>query len=115
MAATKITYGKGILNKLQAALNDGPVVVAVSASSFVFQLYSTGIITDMSCGDSSTIDHYLLAVGFGTQDNVPYIKLKNSWGTLWGDNGYVYIGADEEKNYCGVLTEIIFPTMCDEW
>jgi len=111
IAISRYTYGNGVLANLKAALDVGPVVVAVSAASLVFQLYLGGVITDSSCGDATTLDHYLLAVGYGEIDGIPYIKCKNSWGVYWGDNGYVLIGADETANYCGILSDISFPTM----
>lgn len=110
IGVTRITYGPGALYRLKEALNIGPVAVSVSASSFLFQLYTSGVITDPTCGDGG-IDHVMIAVGYGTMDGIPYIKFKNSWGLLWGDNGYVYIGADEEQNYCGILTDFIYPTL----
>ena len=36
--------------------------------------------------------HFVFAVGYKKEDNNSYtIKIKNSWGTGWGDNGYGYI------------------------
>lgn len=111
IAITRNVYGNGALANLKAAIDLGPVVVAVTASSMVFQLYLGGVITDLTCGDASTVDHYLLAVGYGVIDGIPYIKCKNSWGVNFGDSGYVLIGADEASNYCGILTDFSYPTM----
>ena len=109
VSVSRFTYEVGILKRLLTALNDGPVAVMVTASSMVFQLYVSGVITDLTCGNASTVDHVLLAVGYGQWQGGQYIKLKNSWGTNWGSNGYVLIGADEAMNYCGVLTDISYP------
>ena len=114
MSVTRVTYQPGVLNQLKVALSSGPVAVSITASSAVFQLYTSGIITDLTCGNSSTIDSVALAVGYGTKNGVPYIKVKTSFGTFWGDNGYVYIGADESQNYCGVLSDFSYPNMCWE-
>jgi len=80
---------------LRAALNNGPVSVAIEADQFVFQGYRSGVITS-GCGDS--LDHGVLAVGYGTDGGQDYFLVKNSWGPRWGDGGYVKIAPDQ----CGI-------------
>lgn len=33
----------------------------------------------------------MLIVGYGNEDNQTYWKIKNSFGTKWGDNGYLLL------------------------
>lgn len=47
--------------------------------------YQNGTFND--CADGKDINHCVLLVGY-TPDH--YI-LKNSWGTSWGDNGYMHL------------------------
>ena len=42
-------------------------------------------------------DHMVIAVGWGTQNGVDYWLLKNSWGSLVGDEGYVRL----KRQTCG--------------
>merc|ERR1712203_486831 len=71
---------------LMSALNSQPVSVAVEADQSAFQGYSGGIITS-GCGTS--LDHGVLAVGYDSTQK--YFLVKNSWGTSWGDGGYLKI------------------------
>ena len=82
----------GYESELKKMLNDRPVAVAVDASPF--QFYSSGI---MNCGSSHSLNHAVFAVGYVS--NSHYI-IKNSWGTSWGESGYVRIGMG--GNPCGV-------------
>lgn len=94
------------------ALSKQPVSIAIQADQKTFQLYKSGVFTG-DCG--SNLDHGVLLVGYGTMDNLNYFILKNSWGTSWGDGGYMYISRDEQYNngdgLCGVLLEGSYPVL----
>lgn len=89
--------------QLRAAVNKGPVSVAIEADQFAFQGYSGGVITH-GCG--TNLDHGVLAVGYGTEGSQEYFLVKNSWGASWGDNGYVKIA----PNQCGITHQPSYPT-----
>merc|ERR1712176_1282592 len=65
-----------------AAIAEGSITVAFEATNF-FMLYKTGIIKDMTC--TGALNHAVTAVGY----NADYILVKNSWGTDWGEAGFV--------------------------
>jgi len=95
--------------QLKAALNVGPVSIAIEADQPVFHQYTSGIITSTSCGTS--LDHGVLAVGYGTgSDGTPYYIVKNSWGVSWGQKGYVYIGIVDGDGICGIQDRASQPT-----
>merc|ERR1739848_215303 len=85
---------------LKSALNSNPVSVAIQADQSVFQQYTGGVI---SSGCGSNLDHGVLAVGYDGNT----IKVKNSWGSSWGVNGYVNIDASQ----CGITTSASYPTV----
>jgi hypothetical protein len=70
--------------------------VALSASG-TFQSYVGGVIRATS-GCPSRINHAVQAVGYNKQGN--YYIVRNSWGSRWGDGGFVYIEAG--ANVCGI-------------
>lgn len=91
---------------LDAVTNVGPISVAIEADQRSFQGYSSGVLTG-SCG--TNLDHGVLAVGFGASGGTNYWKVKNSWGTSWGMNGYVLI--ERGSNKCGIASEPSYPTV----
>ena len=91
-------------DELKAALNNQPVSVAIEADTLVFQFYTSGVITSSNCG--TTLDHAVLAVGYGTDSTgTEFFLVKNSWGTSWGDAGYVKIGVASNSGICGINEE----------
>lgn len=101
---------------LRQAIAKQPVSVVIQADQSIFQFYNSGVVTT-GCGNQ--LDHAVLAVGYGTTETgQPYYKIKNSWGTTWGVNGYIYLGAGKSDNaqnqgsgVCGVLSMPTYPTM----
>lgn len=92
---------------LKTAVEKGPVSVAIEADKSVFQLYAGGVFTSAKeCGTS--LDHGVLAVGYGTDGSNDYWKVKNSWGSSWGEKGYIRMerGAD----CCGIAMQPCYPT-----
>ncbi|TVU44974.1 hypothetical protein EJB05_04439 [Eragrostis curvula] len=74
---------------LMAAVAHQPVSVAINGGDYVFRFYDGGVLD----GDCDTdLDHAITAVGYGTMsDGTKYWLMKNSWGTSWGEGGYVRI------------------------
>jgi cathepsin L len=96
----------GDVNALTSAVAQQPVSIAIQANQAAFQSYTSGVITGR-CGNR--LDHGVLAVGYGTwTDGTPYWKVKNSWGTDWGMNGYVLIERSS-ADLCGVLDAASYP------
>jgi len=88
------------VSQLKAAVNSGPVSVAIEADKAAFQLYKNGVIRGTACG--TTLDHGVLVVGYGSDSTGEYWKVKNSWGNTWGEAGYVRLGIEDGKGVCGV-------------
>jgi len=97
-------------DQLKAAIAKGPVSVTIEADTSVFQMYTGGVLDSIRCGTS--LDHAVAAVGYGTEGGVEYFLVRNSWGTSWGEQGYIKIAASagsRNKGVCGILQISVFP------
>jgi len=65
--------------------NKGPLSACLDAGPM--QYYQGGIQNPSSCSPDS-IDHCITIVGYGETNGVKFWKIKNSWGTGWGEQGY---------------------------
>jgi cathepsin L len=116
VVGSKILYYVKINSKseseLLCALNKQPISASIDASENTFKFYKSGIITN-DCNHNS--NHAILVVGYGTINNINYYKIKNSWGTDWGENGYVYIARGDQYNdgygMCGILYNPSYPVL----
>eukprot|EP00668_Euglena_longa_P041961 GGOE01055296.1.p1 GENE.GGOE01055296.1~~GGOE01055296.1.p1 ORF type:complete len:327 (+),score=102.75 GGOE01055296.1:1060-2040(+) len=66
---------------------NGPLSISVDAGP-KWQMYHSGIKTSCFAGHPN---HGVLIVGFGEEAGKPYWIVKNSWGTQWGEDGYIRI------------------------
>jgi len=92
-------------NSLGASVDITPISVAIEADQSGFQLYKSGVFSGV-CG--RTLDHGVLAVGYGTDSGQDYWKVKNSWGTSWGEAGYIRM--IRNKDECGIADEPSYST-----
>merc|ERR1712001_628901 len=95
---TAIPHSEDALQKAIASV--GPVNVGVYASTWSH--YSGGIF-DESCNGG--INHAVLGVGYDTNEG--YWIIKNSWGTSWGEEGYIRLVMG--KDMCSCADDCLYP------
>jgi len=76
-----------------------PISICVNAQPW--QSYSSGIMTARQC--SNSLDHCVQITGYDTSASTPYWVVRNSWGSNWGESGYIRL--EYGKNTCGLTQE----------
>jgi len=95
--------------QMKAAVTQQPVSVSIEADQAAFQQYTSGIFSDASgCGTAT--DHATLVVGFGTEDGQDFWIMKNSWGTVWGEAGYMRLAIVDGAGVCAIQSAPYWPT-----
>nr|AIG55698.1 secreted protein [Thraustotheca clavata] len=109
---TKLSIGQPVdiqgESALQSALNKQPVSVVVEAGNDVWRNYQSGIVEQCPGAQS---DHAVIAVGYGS-DGGDFFKIRNSWGTQWGEQGYMRLRRGVGgKGMCNIAEGPSYPTM----
>ncbi len=50
--------------------------------------YRSGVYTDKTC-DTVGVNHGVVVVGYGALNGIDHWIVRNSWGTGWGQSGYI--------------------------
>ena len=94
---------------MKSALAGRPLAVSIEADKAVFQNYKSGIFNSTLCGTS--LDHAVIVVGWGTSGTTEYWTVRNSWGTSWGERGYIRMAITSGAGICGVQSQPLYPTV----
>jgi C1A family cysteine protease len=103
---SKLPVGKELA--LQQALMSHPVSIAVNANQW--QFYGGGVFKGLFGHCGMMLNHGVLAVGYDADGD--YYIVKNSWGTVWGEAGYIRVKANMQQNpygLCGLTRDASFP------
>lgn len=88
----------------------GPISISLDAMTQLWWPYtdSSGVMTGCC---NKEIDHAVLIVGYGvdTKSSIPYWLIKNSWGTDWGYDGYIYLQRGTDQ--CGITSQPVVPKL----
>jgi cathepsin L len=62
------------------------------------------------CG--TALDHGVVVVGYASENGLDYWLVRNSWGTEWGEHGYIKMQRNVGDTYtgrCGIAMESSYP------
>lgn len=91
---------------MMAALSAyGPLSICVNAD---WNSYRDGIHTKECTGKYWDLDHCVQLVGYDTTGETSYWKVRNSWNTRWGEDGYIRLPMG--INACGIADEAMYVT-----
>lgn len=82
----------------------GPLSVCLDANNW--NSYTGGIMT--VCGKQ--VDHCVQAVGVDASTN-GFWKVRNSWGTDWGEEGYIYLAYGD--NTCNIASDPTYTSVAN--
>jgi len=101
---TTLTKSEDVLK--DAVYTLGPIAVSIDVTDS-FANYKSGVWQDSSCKNGEMdLDHCVLVVGYGTDSGKDYWIVKNSWGTSWGNKGFINMRRNF-NNMCGIATDAV--------
>jgi len=87
---------------MKGLAQNGPYSISVAASTWMD--YEGGVFVQNNSNPASwEIDHVVQLVGYGVDfgaDAKPYWIVRNSWGTTWGEDGFIRLWRPEHEP-CG--------------
>jgi C1A family cysteine protease len=82
-------------------LKQGALIINIDGSAI--QLYASGIITE-TCS-SKNQGAILVGYGIDPTSGQEFWKVRNSWGSSWGEDGYIRVARNPENNDSCFITK----------
>jgi cathepsin L len=98
---------KDVNSFTQAVATVGPISAALDANPRDFLMYRSGVYNNAQCGASGWTTHIVTVVGYGEEAGIPYYLIKNSWGTSWGEGGFMKLA----RNKCLIAQYGVYPVI----
>jgi hypothetical protein len=97
-----VTQSKDETAMLNWVTSKGPLSVCVDAETW--SSYQGGVVK--TCGRQ--IDHCVQVTGYSTVDGSAAWHVRNSWGTDWGNSGYIYV--ERGHDVCAIAEDVTVVT-----
>jgi len=95
---------------IQEIYQRGPIACGIAVPQSL-ENYTSGIYEDTT-GDHNIV-HDISVVGFGVENGTKYWVVRNSWGSHWGESGFVRVVRG--KNNIAIETDCAWATPVDTW
>lgn len=95
---------------IQEIYQRGPIACGIAVPD-ALENYTSGIFHDTT-GDTNIV-HDISVVGFGVEDGVKYWVVRNSWGSHYGESGFVRVVRG--INNIAIETDCAWATPLDTW
>jgi cathepsin X/AP endonuclease-2 len=106
-------YVSGELAIMSEVLARGPITCGLVCPGEFAYGYDGGIYRYY--GNETDMDHDVEIVGWGVEHGVKYWRVRNSWGTYWGENGFFRILRGENTLRIEESCSFAIPEMKEEW
>ncbi|KAJ3648350.1 hypothetical protein Zmor_020160 [Zophobas morio] len=88
----------------------GPVTVVIT-TDMMWGAYQNGVYYNEDCMNTTEIfNHVVVVVGYGNENGEDFWLVKNSWGTWFGQEGYIKMARNRDNN-CGIASIARYPIM----
>ncbi len=94
---------------MRSIRDNGPGIIIISAEHPNFKHYVSGVFNPAYCPYDEKKTHAVQIVGWGSQSGHNYWIMKNSWGTQWGESGFIRM--ERGKNLCGINNDYYYPIL----
>jgi len=95
---------------MQEIYQRGPIACGIAVTQEM-EDYTGGIFEDKTA--DLDVVHEISIVGFGEEKGTPYWLVRNSWGTHWGEDGFMRIVRG--KNNMAIESDCAWATPLDTW
>lgn len=76
-------------------MNNGPIQCSIMVTDNFYDNYKGGIYSEYIW--NIQLNHAIAVVGWGVEDGVEFWRVRNSWGVMWGEEGYFRIKMYEDN------------------
>ncbi|TRY50416.1 Papain family cysteine protease [Cryptosporidium tyzzeri] len=95
----------------------GSISLSINSNLPGFSSYSDGIYKAPKCTTHSELNHAVIMIGYGINDNGDkYYVIQNSWGLSWGIGGFMNVSADscDMLWYPGIIRQVSSESLPDK-